>query len=44
MECANDGVALNGEIQDVPEPSVIGGMLLLGAVAGRRLRRQQANA
>ncbi|MEO0537875.1 MAG: PEP-CTERM sorting domain-containing protein [Cyanobacteria bacterium P01_A01_bin.123] len=45
IECANDGVALDGDLQDVPEPSALGGVLLLGMVAGgRRLRRKRAVA
>ena len=45
IECGNDGVALHGDLQDVPEPSALGGVLLLGMmVGGRRLRRKQAVA
>ncbi len=45
LECANDGVALHGETADVPEPSAMGGLVLLGMIAGgRRLRKRRAIA
>jgi hypothetical protein len=41
-ECANDGVAIEGEMKDVPEPTAFGGLALLGiAAAGNRFRRRQ---
>lgn len=41
-ECANDGVAIEGEMKDVPEPTTFGGLAILGLVAvGNRLRRRQ---
>ena len=39
LECANDGIALHGETTDVPEPSILGGLVLLGMVAGGRKLR-----
>ena len=43
LECANDGIALHGETADVPEPSALGGLVLLGMVAGgRRLRQRRS--
>jgi hypothetical protein len=44
-ECGNDGVALNGEVKDVPEPSALGGLTFLGLVVGaNRLRRRKDKA
>lgn len=37
LECGNDGVALAGNIEDVPEPATLGGLAIVGlALAGRR--------
>ena len=36
LECGNDGVALNGETQDVPESSMISGFALIGIMLGAR--------
>jgi hypothetical protein len=42
LECANDGVAISGELaQSVPEPGAIAGLALFGLLA-TRLRRQKA--
>lgn len=45
-ECGNDGMALSGNLKDVPEPSAIVGLLTtVGLVAGaRRLRRRYTQA
>lgn len=44
-ECGNDGVALTGELTDVPEPSMMIGLATIGLLAaGSRLRRREANA
>ncbi len=40
VECGNDGIALSGEMQDVPEPSAMLGLTLLGlVVSGAGLRK-----
>ena len=40
VECGNDGVAISGTVQDVPEPSAMVGLALFGLVCGGgRLRR-----
>ena len=46
LECANDGIALMGEKQKVPEPaSVLGLVMVGGMLAGsRRLRRRAADS
>lgn len=42
VECGNDGVAISGHLQDVPEPSVMVGLALMGLVfGGDRLRRMR---
>jgi hypothetical protein len=45
-ECSNDGIALNGETtEDVPEPSILGGLVLAGMLAGgSKLRRRKSDA
>lgn len=40
-ECANDGIALSGDFQDVPEPGAIAGLALFGLLS-TRLRRRAA--
>lgn len=41
-ECANDGMAIKGEIKGVPEPSSMAGLAMLGAtVAGSQLRKRR---
>lgn len=43
-ECGNDGVALVGDLKDVPEPSMMAGFATLGLLAATRLRRRQLSA
>jgi hypothetical protein len=44
-ECGNDGMVLTGELTDVPEPSAMAGLALLGlTVAASRAKRRQATA
>ncbi len=38
-ECGNDGLVLSGELQDVPESSVIAGLAAVGLLAAARRRR-----
>ncbi len=41
MECGNDGVALIGNIEDIPEPATLGGLAIVGlALAGRKLQNR----
>ncbi len=46
LECINDGIALasnrSTHHQDVPEPSAVGGMVLVGLLAARRLGRRKS--
>ncbi|MGB3535170.1 MAG: XDD3 family exosortase-dependent surface protein [Microcoleaceae cyanobacterium] len=45
MECGNDGVALAGNIEDIPEPTTLGGLAIVGlALAGRRKLKNGKNA
>ncbi|MEL6249932.1 MAG: PEP-CTERM sorting domain-containing protein [Cyanobacteria bacterium J06629_9] len=44
LECGNDGGALHGETADVPEPSAVGGLVLLGMVVGGRQLRKRRTA
>jgi len=45
LECGNDGVALVGNIKDVPEPATLGGLAIVGlALAGRRKLQNRNNA
>ncbi|MEO0539545.1 MAG: XDD3 family exosortase-dependent surface protein [Cyanobacteria bacterium P01_A01_bin.105] len=44
MECLNDGIGLHGTMEDVPEPSAMGGLAFLGLLGAKRLRRKQAAA
>ncbi|MEP0786209.1 XDD3 family exosortase-dependent surface protein [Coleofasciculus sp. FACHB-129] len=39
IECGNDGVVLKGNLKDVPEPSGIAGIAVVGLVLGSKLRR-----
>jgi hypothetical protein len=42
VECANDGVALAGELKDVPEPTGLGGLAVVGlVVGGSQLRKRR---
>lgn len=41
-ECINDGMAFEGEIQSVPEPSLLLGFAAFGAVAFAKGKRRQA--
>ena len=42
IECGNDGIALSGDIKDVPEPSAMAGLTLLGLVfSGAGLRKKR---
>lgn len=44
-ECGNDGMVLSGDLKDVPEPSVMAGLIALGLLAAAgRLRRRAAEA
>jgi hypothetical protein len=44
-ECGNDGMVLMGELTDVPEPSAMAGLALLGlTVAASRAKRRQVLA
>lgn len=41
-ECANDGVAIRGELQSVPEPSTLAGLLVFGlSLGGYKLRQRR---
>lgn len=43
LECANDGVAISGELaKSVPEPGALFGLAAFGLLAGRLRRRQSA--
>jgi hypothetical protein len=42
LECANDGTVLEGELANVPEPSSVVGLTLLGLMFGQKLRRKTA--
>jgi len=43
LECGNDGVALKGDLESVPEPSGLAGIAGIGLTfAGMALRRRQS--
>ncbi len=41
-ECGNDGMVLSGELKDVPEPSIVAGLAVVGLLVAQRRRRQLA--
>ncbi|MBD1890029.1 XDD3 family exosortase-dependent surface protein [Coleofasciculus sp. FACHB-SPT9] len=41
IECGNDGVVLKGNLKDVPEPSGIAGIAVVGLVLGSKLRKRR---
>ncbi len=44
-ECGNDGIALKGNLKDVPEPSMLIGLSMVGLLAAKgRLRRRELKA
>ena len=45
LECVNDGVALVGNIKDIPEPATLAGLAIVGlALAGRRKLQSREEA
>ncbi|MBF2046301.1 MAG: PEP-CTERM sorting domain-containing protein [Elainella sp. C42_A2020_010] len=43
-ECGNDGMVLAGELKDVPEPSLMAGLVTVGLLAASSRRRQATQA
>jgi hypothetical protein len=42
LECINDGLAITGDLADVPEPASVLGLFAIAGLAGARLRRRAA--